>query len=105
MYLHNQANRYNENMNIEFDQQKDEINQAKHGISLAMAQFLEWETALIKADNRFDYGELRFIAISPLDGRVYTAVFTHRDPNIRIISLRKSNLKEVKEYVHYHEKR
>lgn len=94
---------YNNGMNIEFDPIKDAINQQKHGISLAMAQFLDWETAVVKADNRFDYGELRFIAISPLDGRVYTAVFTHREPNIRVISLRKSSLKEVKEYVHHNQ--
>jgi uncharacterized DUF497 family protein len=92
-------------MKIEFDPTKDVANKEKHGISLAMAEFLDWEVALIVQDNRFDYGELRFIAISPLDGRVYTAVFTHRDPNIRIISLRKANPKEVTEYVHYNEKR
>lgn len=49
-------------MNIEFDPEKDSINQTKHGISLAMAAFLDWEAALIEVDNRFDYGELRFIA-------------------------------------------
>lgn len=90
-------------MKIEFDPIKDVFNQEKHGISLSMAQFLDWETAVVKVDNRFDYGELRFIAISPLDGRVYTAVFTHREPNIRVISLRKSNPKEVKEYVRHNQ--
>jgi hypothetical protein len=92
-------------MNIEFDPEKDSINQTKHGISLAMAAFLHWETALIEADNRFDYGELRFIALSPLDSRIYTVVFTYRKPNIRVISLRKSNKKEVQRYVHHNERR
>jgi hypothetical protein len=85
-------------MKIEFDPTKDAINQQKHGISLAMAEFLDWASAVIEQDSRFEYGELRFIALSPLDGRVYTVVFTVRNPNIRIISLRKSNKKEVFRY-------
>ncbi len=92
-------------MKIEFDPTKDAINQVKHGISLAMAEFLDWETAVIEPDNRFEYGEIRFIGLSPLDGRVYTVVFTYREPNIRVISLRKSNKKEVNKYVHHNEKR
>ncbi len=85
-------------MRIEFDSKKDAINQQKHGISLAMAEFLDWEMAIIEQDSRFEYGEVRFIGLSPLDVRLYTVVFIIRSPNIRVISLRKSNKKEVQRY-------
>ena len=42
---------------------KDAVNQAKHGLSLALAAELEWETALIWTDNRKDYGEVRQSAL------------------------------------------
>lgn len=92
-------------MKIEFDPIKNTINQGKHGVSLAMAEFLDWETAVIRIDNRFDYGETRFIGLSPLDGRIYSVVYTDREDVKRIISLRKSNNKEVNEYVSYNERR
>lgn len=50
-------------MQIEFDPLKNGINQAKHGISLQAASDFEWETALEREDDRFDYGEVRFVAI------------------------------------------
>lgn len=36
-------------MRVEFDPDKDEENQAKHGVSLLMAVELDWEAALVKA--------------------------------------------------------
>ena len=34
-------------MTVEFDPVKDAANQAKHGVSLAMAGDLDWEAALV----------------------------------------------------------
>ena len=34
-------------MRIEFDSDKDSGNQAKHGVSLALAAELDWEAALV----------------------------------------------------------
>ena len=42
-------------MRIEFDSAKDAANQAKHGVSLALAGELDWEAALVWIDNRFEY--------------------------------------------------
>ena len=50
-------------MKIEFDPLKDETNQAKHGVSLQAASSFDWDTALEREDDRFDYGEVRFVAI------------------------------------------
>jgi len=52
-------------MRIEFDSAKDVNNRAKHGVSLALANELEWESALVWIDDRFDYDEMRMIALAP----------------------------------------
>ena len=50
-------------MNIEFDGYKNQVNIAKHGVSLGMASQLDWESALVWVDERHAYGELRMIAL------------------------------------------
>ena len=52
-------------MRIEFDPAKDVANRAKHGVSLALAGELDWEAALVWIDDRFNYDELRMIALAP----------------------------------------
>jgi uncharacterized protein len=42
-------------------------------------------------DDRFDYGELRWVTYGQLDGRTVVVVWTPRDETRRIISLRKAN--------------
>ena len=61
-------------MRFEFDPAKDAANRAKHGVSLAMAGELDWEAALVWVDERFEYGELRVIALAPKTGILYCAV-------------------------------
>lgn len=51
-------------MRIEFDPAKDAINRAKHGVSLSLANDLDWEAAFVWLDERFDYSELRMIALA-----------------------------------------
>jgi uncharacterized protein len=41
-------------MDIEFDPVKDASNQAKHGVSLALAAELDWDAALVWVDARYD---------------------------------------------------
>ena len=93
-------------MKIEFDPTKDAINKVKHGISLAMAEFLDWDTAMIEPDNRFGYGELRLTATGLIDRKIYFVVFTETEQEeiFRIISLRNATKQEVTRYVHYIEK-
>lgn len=86
-------------MRIEFDPAKDATNQDKHGLSLAMASRLDWDLALVWADDRYAYGELRMIALAPDTGILYYVAFVDRDDARRIISLRKANRREVKHYV------
>ncbi|MBN4667222.1 BrnT family toxin [Pandoraea nosoerga] len=85
-------------MNTEFDPTKDQSNREKHGLSLALAEAFEFETALIEIDDRRDYAEERFVALGLIDTRVHVMVFTVRGEAIRVISLRKANRREVKRY-------
>jgi uncharacterized protein len=86
-------------MQIEFDPNKDLTNQAKHGLSLAFAEQLDWDSALVWVDDRFEYGEMRMVALAPETGVVYYAAFVDRSEVRRMISLRRANRKEVKHYV------
>jgi uncharacterized DUF497 family protein len=84
---------------IEFDKAKDVANQTKHGVSLALADELNWEAALVCVDDRFEYGELRMIALAPKTGILYYVAFVERGKLRRIISLRQANRREVTHYV------
>jgi uncharacterized protein len=85
---------------IEFDPVKDDINRAEHGISLADATRFDSNTALEREDDRFDYGEVRFVAIGLIDARLYVMVFTEGsdDEAVRIISLRPAEKHETRYY-------
>ena len=89
---------YNKSVLIEYDAIKDQFNQEKHGLSLAQAGLLDWSTALIRADTRYDYSEARYQALGLLDMRVHLAAFTVRDDALRIISLRRANRREERRY-------
>lgn len=85
-------------MEITFDLAKDASNRAKHGVSLADAAGLEWDSALTWPDERRDYGEARMAGIGYIGLRLYCVVFVDRDEGRRIISLRKANSREVQRY-------
>jgi uncharacterized DUF497 family protein len=50
-------------MEIEFDPAKEAGNIAKHGVSLQATEQFDWDTAFEREDDRFDYGEVRFVAL------------------------------------------
>jgi uncharacterized DUF497 family protein len=84
---------------IVFDPAKDKLNQADHGLSLALAKDLAWDEALVWVDDRFEYDELRMIGLVPLGDRLYYVAFVDRGGTRRIISLRYAERREVKHYV------
>lgn len=83
-----------------FDPAKDRINRAKHGMSLQAAEGFDWETAIEREDDRFDYGETRFVAIGLIDSRLCVLVFAEGsdDDSIRAISLRPAEKHEARYY-------
>lgn len=86
-------------MNYEWDEQKRTLNLTKHGVDFLNTAQFNWELSLIELDSRYDYSEQRFNALAPIDDRLYVMTFTRRDENIRIISFRKANKREVTYYV------
>jgi uncharacterized protein len=85
---------------IEFDPAKDELNRTKHGLSLIEARHFDWDTALEREDDRFNYGEFRFVAIGLIDARLYVMVFTEGadEDIVRVISLRPAEKQEARFY-------
>lgn len=56
---------------ITFDPDKDAINIAKHGVSMALASELDWESAQLWLDTRKEYGEMRIIALALMKTRLF----------------------------------
>ena len=85
-------------MKIEFDDDKNAKNIRERGISFELAADFDLKTARIWPDTRKDYGEDRYIALGYIADRLFSMAFTNRDDVIRIISLRKANPREVRNY-------
>lgn len=83
-------------MKYVFDPVKDEVNQAKHGVSLGLAEVLFAGPHVSMADDRFEYGETREIAFGFIRDRLFVCVYADREAERRVISLRKANKREVK---------
>ena len=83
---------------FEFNDIKNEVNNRKHGISLNQAEEFDFATAIIDLDQRWNYGELRFLAMGMIGSRLHVLVYTLRGDVIRVISLRKANKREVRQY-------
>lgn len=84
---------------ISFDPAKSRRNAADRGIPFDLAGRFGWGEALVVEDDRRDYGEPRFRALGPIDGRLYALVFTPRGGMVHVISLRKANRREAKRYI------
>jgi uncharacterized protein len=82
-------------MEYEWDETKRIQNRAVHDVDFTAMDDFEWDNAVIFEDRRKEYGETRFVAFAPIKGRLHCVVFTSRQGNIRIISLRKANRREV----------
>lgn len=85
-------------MQITFDPEKNERNIRERDLPFERAAEFDFENAYVYADSRQDYGEDRYIAIGHLDGRLHVLCFTETATGIRVISLRKANVREVKRH-------
>ena len=84
-------------MDFEYDRQKSEANKAKHGIDFDEAQALWQDPALIEIPARA-MDEPRGLAIAKWAGHHCSAIFTRRSAGIRLISVRRARVEEVKVY-------
>jgi uncharacterized protein len=81
-----------------WDENKSHSNLIKHGIDFFDAKEIFLHPVIVKIDERFDYGEKRWIALGKLADVIIVVTFTMRNGKIRIISARKANRKERKYY-------
>ena len=81
-------------MSYEWDEQKRQINVKKHGVDFIDVPEIFDGDIVTLPDERFDYGETRFIVIGILKSQVVVVVYTERGDNIRIISARKATKNE-----------
>ncbi len=89
-------------MNFEWDEQKNQSNFLKHGLSFVDAWEMFKTPMLVELDDREDYGEERWIGIGRIQTRTVVIVYTELDEEtIRVISLRKALKHERQDYEEY----
>lgn len=82
---------------FEFDADKSRANLKKHGIDFLKAQALWKDPDLLEIRARSN-DEPRFLVIGLIGRKHWSAVVTHRNGTIRLISVRRSRAKEVELY-------
>lgn len=85
-------------MEFTWDENKRKQNIDKHNVDFRDVVFFWDNTMLVLEDERYAYGEPRFVAIGTLYQRVMVLVYTLRDDAVRVISFRKANAREVTLY-------
>lgn len=85
-------------MNFTWDEKKRKSNLRKHGVDFADAEIIFAGATFTFEDDRFDYGELRFITMGLLRGMVVVIAHTEQEETIRVISMRKANKHEQEIY-------
>lgn len=85
-------------MEITFDPAKNARNIELRGLSFEEVAAFDFQSAVFSVDNRRDYGEIRRRALGMIDGRVHVLLFTETAKGIRVISFRKANARDVRQY-------
>lgn len=81
-------------LDFEWDEQKNQLNKAKHGVSFETAAYVFFDENHIEMyDFEHSVDEDRYIAIGRV-GEVLFVVFTERKEKIRLISARLATEKE-----------
>ncbi|MDR2678668.1 MAG: BrnT family toxin [Zoogloeaceae bacterium] len=89
---------YTQDMNFTWNPGKRLANQKKHGLDFADAERVFSGDTQTFPDNRFAYGEMRYITVGMLDGTVVAIAHTESETEIRVISMRKAERHEQKLY-------
>ena len=85
-------------MRITFDPTKRDRTLAERGLDFARAEEVFAGKVFIREDDRFDYGEDRWITVGLLDERMVVVVWTQRGKTRHVISMRKANEREQARY-------
>jgi len=85
-------------MRFEWDEAKRRVNINRHGFDFAEAESIFASDCLTLLDDRFDYGETRFLTFGMLNGTVLAIAHTETGEVTRIISVRKALKNEEEIY-------
>ena len=85
-------------MAVIFDPAKRLLTREQRGLDFADAGKVFAGFHLTIEDDRIDYGETRYFTVGFLDERMVVLVWTPREDDQRIISMRKANDREQKAY-------
>jgi len=86
-------------MDFEWDGQKSQACFPERGFDFALAAGAFFDPGrLVREDARYSHGESRYQLLGKIEGRLFVVIDNRRRDAIRIISARKSNQREVKEY-------
>ena len=83
---------------LEWDEDKDLANVAKHGINFQAATAVFDEAFQEFEDKRRDYGEARIKIVGVLGHQVVAVICTQRGNSVRIISARRARRDERRDY-------
>ncbi len=83
-------------VNLEWDETKREATLRERGIDFASVSQINWSLALTIEQQHGD--ELRYVTVAPIHDRLHVLAWCYRGTNLRVISLRKANQREVKQY-------
>jgi hypothetical protein len=87
---------------IEFDPVKRERVLRERGLDVAEAADLLSGDCFTEVDDRFDYGEQRWISYGLLRAEVVASVWVDREEDrIRVVTMRKANRNEQERYFSY----
>lgn len=87
---------YNTVVQYEWDEAKQQSNIAKHKVSFEEVRNFDWLGS--KTSPSLRRGEKRYVTIGQIGNRLHVIVWLPRGDRIRIISLRKANMREVRDY-------
>lgn len=85
-------------MEITYDPAKNASNIKDRQLSFDRAAEFDFQTAKIREDVRKAYPERRFVALGWLDARLHVLCFSPIPGGLRIISFRKANKREQRDY-------
>ncbi len=85
-------------MRFEWDENKRLANIRKHGFDFADVSSIFNSDTVTVEDDRYNYGEQRFMTLAFLQGRIIAVVHTENDDLVRIISVRKASKYEQQIY-------
>ena len=83
---------------LEWDETKRQKTLNERGLDFADFSNIDWNTAITIEDSRYAYAETRFVTFAVINNRLCVVAWCYRGQNMRVISMRKANQREIAKY-------